>query len=66
MYAVNDDLTTNPLFIAREFEAIDATGRREAFDARAKYLQTKNRVVTVVRRSASAPIGGRVLEGTVK
>jgi predicted Zn-dependent peptidase len=63
MYAHYDDLTQNPLFVARELEAIHRTGRAEAFEARERYLQNKNRLVTVVRRTSSAPLGGRLVEG---
>lgn len=63
MYAQYDDLKQNPLFIARELEAIQNTTPGDAFAARQRFLQTKNRAVIVVRPSPNAPFGGRVVEG---
>lgn len=63
MYAHHDDLKGNPLFLARELEAIHSMGRADAFEARDQFLKNKNRLITIVKRSKAAPLGGRVVEG---
>lgn len=60
-YAKYDDLTQNPLYLARELEQLDSVQRSSAFQARQKFLQTHDRLVTFVKPNATAPIGGRVV-----
>ena len=62
-YAHDDDVTRNPLFLAKRLSALQSIDRADVFAARQRYLQTKNRLVSIVRTSASAPLGGRLVGG---